>query len=50
MNQVLVKTLQINYNPEQNIWQKLKRYNKIGQGFKNIISNFACIWTAIVNV
>ena len=39
-----------NYNPGQNIWQKLKRYNKIGQDFKNIISNFACFSTAIVNV
>ena len=38
------------YNPGQNIWQKVKRYNKIGQGFKNIISNFACFLTAIVNV
>ena len=39
-----------NNNPVQNIWQKVKRYNKIGQGFKNIISNFACFLTAIVNV
>ena len=38
------------YNPGQNIWQKVKRYNKIGQGFKNIISNFACLLTAIVHV
>ena len=36
-------------NSGQNIWQKVKRYNKIGQGFKNI-SNFACFLTAIVNV
>ena len=26
------------YNPGQNIWHKVKRYNKIGQDFKNIIS------------
>ena len=38
------------YNPGQNICHKLKRYNKIGQDFKNIISNFACFLTAIVNV
>lgn len=31
MNQVLVKTLQINYNPEQNIWQKVAKAGKIGQ-------------------
>ena len=29
------------YNPGQNIWHKVKRYNKIRQDFKNIISNFA---------
>ena len=39
-----------NYNPVQNIWQKIKRYNKIGQGFKNIIPNVRCFLTAIVNV
>ena len=25
------------YNPSQNIWQKLKKYSKIGQDFKNVI-------------
>ena len=29
-------------NSGQNIWRKVKRYNKIGQGFKNKISNFVC--------
>ena len=38
------------YNPGQNIWHKLKKYIKIGQDFKNVISNFACFLTAIVNV
>ena len=28
-------------NPGQNIWHKVMKYNKIGQDFKNIISNFA---------
>ena len=28
-------------NPGQNIWHKVKSYNKIGQDFKNIIYNFA---------
>ena len=37
-------------NSGQNVWQKVKRYNKIGQGFKNVISNFACFLTVIVNV
>ena len=27
-------------NPSQNIWYKVKKYSKIGQGFKNVISNF----------
>ena len=40
----------LSYNPGQNIWHKVKRYNKTGQDFKNIISNFACFLTAIVNV
>ena len=31
-------------NPGQNIWHKVKRYNKIGQDCENIISNFACFW------
>ena len=26
-----------NYNPNQNIWQKLKKYSKTGQDFKNLI-------------
>ena len=30
------------YNPGKNIWHKVKIYNKIGQDFKNMISNFAC--------
>ena len=29
---------------------KVKKYSKIGQDFINIISNFACFLTAIVNV
>ena len=29
------------YKPSQNIGHKLKKYSKIGQDFKNIISNFA---------
>ena len=38
-----------NYNPSQNIWHKLKKYSKIGQDFKNVISKFAWFLTAIVN-
>ena len=30
--------------------KKVKKYSKIGQDFKNVISNFACFLTAIVNV
>ena len=39
----------VNFNPAQNIWHKVRRYNKIGQEFKNI-SNFACFLTAIASV
>ena len=46
----VIFTKAIIYNPGQNIWHKVKRYNKIGQGFKNIISNFACFLAAIVGV
>ena len=38
------------YNPSQNIWHEVKKYRKIEQDFKNIISNFAPFLTAIVNV
>ena len=33
----------------RNIWHKVKKYSKIGQDFKNVISNFAGFLTAIVN-
>ena len=38
------------YNPSQNIWHKLKKYSKIRQDFKNVISNFVFFLTAIVNI
>ena len=28
-------------NPGQNIWHKVKKSSKIGQDFKNLLSNFA---------
>ena len=37
-------------SPSQNIWHERKKYSKIGQGFKNVISNFPCFLTAIINV
>ena len=37
-------------NPWQNILQKAKKYNQIGPELKNVIFNFACFLTAIVNV
>ena len=33
------------YNPSQNIWYKLKKCSKIGQDFKNVISNLACFYS-----
>ena len=38
------------HNPSQNNWRKKKKYSKIGQDVKNVISTFACFLTAIVNV
>ena len=37
------------YKPGQNMLHKVKNYSKTGQDFKNVISNFACFPTAIVN-
>ena len=37
-------------NAGQNIWHKVKKSSKIGQDFKNLLSNFACFLTAIVKV
>ena len=50
LDQIMVKKFVSLDNPGQNIWCKVKRYNKIGQDFKNLISNFACFLTSIVNV
>ena len=33
-------TLRSTYNLGQNIWHKVKKYSKIGQDFKNVISIF----------
>ena len=39
-----------NYNPSQNLSHNLKKYSKIAQDFKSVISNFASFVTAIFNV
>ena len=38
------------YNRGQYIWHKVKKSSKIGQDFKNLLSNFACFLTAVVKV
>ena len=38
------------YNPSHNNWHKVKKSSKIGQDFKNLLSNFVCFLTAIVKV
>ena len=40
----------VNYNPGQNIWYKVQKSSKAGQDFKSLLSNFACLLTAIVKV
>ena len=39
-----------NYNPGQNIWNKIEKFNKTGQGKKSLVSIFACFLTAIAKV
>ena len=40
----------LNYNPEQNIWHKVKKSSKTEQYLKNLLSNFVCFLTVIVEV
>ena len=35
-------------NPRKNIWHKLKKYSKIGQGFQNVVFNFACFFSHLL--
>ena len=37
-------------NPSENIWHKVRKSSKIGQNFKNLLSNFGYFLTAIVKV
>ena len=37
-------------NPNKNNWQNLKKYSKLGQDFKNLISNLAWFLRAIINI
>ena len=37
-------------NPGKSISQKVEKCSKFRQGLKNVISNFACFLTAVVNV
>ena len=39
-----------NYNPGQNIWNKIEKFSKIGQGKESFISTFAYFLTAIAEV
>ena len=37
-------------NLGQKIWKKVKKYSKIGQGYKYLLSKFLCFLDAIVKV
>ena len=37
-------------NPGQNIWKKVEKSSKIGQDYKNLISDFAVFMNAIVKI
>ena len=39
-----------NYNPGQNIWNKIEKFSKTGQDKKSLISPFACFLTATAKV
>ena len=49
-SQILKNSLIRDCNPEQNIWNKIEKYNKIGQDKKSLISAFACFFTPIAKV
>ena len=38
------------YNPEQDIWDRIGKSGKIGQGRKCLLSSFTCLATAIAGV
>ena len=40
----------LTYNPGQNIWNKIEKSSKTGQGKKSLISTFACFLTATAKV
>ena len=40
----------VNYDPEQNIWNKIEKSNKTGQGKKSLISTFTYLLIAIAKV
>ena len=37
-------------NPGQNIWNKVEKSSKIGQDYKNLVSDFAVFMNAIVKI
>ena len=42
--------IQTDYNLGQNIWNKIEKSSKVGQGKKSLMSTFVCFLTAIVKV
>ena len=43
-------TARADYNPRQNIWNKIEKFSETGQYKKSFISNFACFLTAFAKV
>ena len=37
-------------NPGKNIWNKVEKSSKIGQDYKNLVSDFAVFMNAIVKI
>ena len=40
----------LNYNPGQNIWNKIEKSSKIGQNKKRLTSTFQCFLTVITKI
>ena len=49
-SKIMQKNRQRDYNPWQNIWNKIEKSSKTGQDKESLISAFACFFTAIAKV
>ena len=50
LNIILQFSIHFTYNSMQNVWNKLEKSSKTGQGKKSLISTFACFLIAAAEV